>query len=300
MVAWLAQRMDKSSVSKLMRCAWASVHRIVGLVVAEHLDSTRLEGLFHIGVDEISYKKGHHYLTIVADHDQGRVVWAEPGKHTKALSSFYEALGAGRCAQLKAVTMDLGTSYRYVTQAFAPQAAICFDPFHVIQFAHRALEHVYASTAREGSPLTSRQWRTARFALRAAAENLSAPKRELLNSLHRQSRRLWRAWDLKERLRAFYKVVEPADARAYLTAWLRSARASRIPEFVALANQLSRHFEPIVAAVEWGLSNSRLEGVNAKVRVIQRRGYGHRNPRSLADMIYLCLGGITITLPTQR
>jgi transposase len=83
-VAWLAQRMDKSAVSKLMRCSWAAVHHIVGLVVAEHLELTRLDGLVHIGVDEISYKKGHHYLTVVADHDQGpgrlgRTRQAHPG-----------------------------------------------------------------------------------------------------------------------------------------------------------------------------------------------------------------------------
>jgi transposase len=81
---------------------------------------------------------------------------------------------------------------------------------------------------------------------------------------------------------------------------LRSASACRIREFVALARTLRSRFEQIVAAVELGISNSRLEGINAKIRVIQRRGYGHRSAKSLAEMIYLCLGGITIQLPTQR
>jgi transposase len=299
-VAWLAQRMDKSAVSKLMRCSWAAVHHIVGLVVAEHLDSGRLDGLAHIGVDEISYKKGHHYLTVVADHDQGRVVWAEPGKHTRALSSFFEALGPARRAAIRAVSMDLGASYQSVTAAAVPQAAICFDPFHVIQIANRALDSVYSSTARLGAPVGAKQWRTARYALRAGAERLSEAKADLLAQLQRSSRRLWRAWFLKERLRDFYRIVEPAEARQYLRRWLRSASACRIREFVALARALRSRFEHIVAAVEWGLSNSRLEGINAKIRVIQRRGYGHRSAKSLAEMIYLCLGGIAIQLPTQR
>ena len=86
-----------------------------------------------------------------------------------------------------------------------------------------------------------------------------------------------------------------------VTAW-RTDRAlrSRITGFRNLVRRLRKHFDAIIASVHLGLSNSRLEGINAKIRVIQRRGYGHPNPDSLASMIYLCLGGITITLPTQR
>lgn len=300
-VAWLAQRTDKTAVATLLRCSWEAVHHIVGRVVAEHLDDTRLEGLYHLGVDEISYKRGHNYLTVVADHDQGRVVWVTPGKHTAALSSFFEALGPERRAQVRAVSMDLGTAYRAVTEKAVPHAAICFDPFHVIQLANRALDHVYtASRLGSDGSISGREWRAARYALRAGAERLTDSKRELLAQFRRDRYRLWRAWELKERLRDLYRTVEPADARAHFRRWLRSASASRIQPFVNLARQLRRHFERVVAAVEWDLSNSRLEGINAKIRVIQRRGYGHRSADSLASMIYLCLGGITITLPTQR
>jgi transposase len=97
-----------------------------------------------------------------------------------------------------------------------------------------------------------------------------------------------------------YRHVEPADAAAYLKAWCTRAVRSRITGFRNLVRRLRKHFDAIIASVHLGLSNSRLEGINAKIRVIQRRGYGHRNPDSLASMIYLCLGGITITLPTQR
>jgi transposase len=73
--AWLAQRMDKTSVARLLRCSWEAVDHIVGRVVADHIDDARLDELYRIGVDEISYKRGHKYLTIVADHDTGRVAW---------------------------------------------------------------------------------------------------------------------------------------------------------------------------------------------------------------------------------
>ena len=118
--------------------------------------------------------------------------------------------------------------------------------------------------------------------------------------LRRHSYRLWRTWELKEQLRDLYRVVEPADAAGYLKRWRTAALRSRIPAYRTLVRRIRKHFDAIVAAVQLGLSNSRLEGINAKIRLIQRRGYGHANLDNLTAMIYLCLGGITITLPTER
>ena len=187
------------------------------------------------------------------------------------------------------------------TEEAVPHAAVCFDPFHVSRLANRALESVY-SASRFGTDekITRREWMRTRYALRAGAERLGEEHLELLRALRRSRYRVWRAWELKELLRDFFRIVEPAHARAYLKAWCTSALRSRLRPFVVLAGQIRRHFEGIVATVEWGLSNSRLEGINAKIRLINRRGFGHHSPQSLASMIYLCLGGITVPLPTGR
>ncbi len=142
-VAWLVQRTDKTTTATLMACSWAAVDNIVQRVVAEHLDSDRLDGLYRIGVDEISYRRGHQYLTVVADHETGSVVWIAKGKRGKALEDFYAELGEERAQLIEAVSMDLGTIYRDATRRCVPQATICFDPFHVIQIANRALDAVY-------------------------------------------------------------------------------------------------------------------------------------------------------------
>jgi len=93
-VAWLAQRTDKTTISRLLRTSWETVAGIVERVVAEQIDTRRLSGLLRIGVDEVSYRKGHRYLTVVADHDQsGRVVWAAEGKNAATLETFYDQLG---------------------------------------------------------------------------------------------------------------------------------------------------------------------------------------------------------------
>jgi transposase len=115
--------------------------------------------------------------------------------------------------------------------------------------------------------------------------------------LRRHSYRLWRIWELKEQLRDLYRIVDPADAAAYLRAWCTTALRSRIPTYETLVRRIRKHFDAIVAAVQLGLSNSRLEGINAKIRLIQRRGFGHANLDNLTAMIYLYLDGITIALP---
>jgi transposase len=139
LVAFMAQRMDKTTITKLLRISWETVAKIVIDVVADHLDDARLEGLYRIGVDEVSYRKGHRYLTVVADHDRaGAVVWAKEGKDAATLNAFYDELGEARCAQLEAVSMDMGEAFRKATDAKAGAARQCVDPFHVVKVRQRS------------------------------------------------------------------------------------------------------------------------------------------------------------------
>lgn len=312
-VAWLAQRMDKTSLSRLMRCSWAAVHRIVSHVVTERLSPGRLEDLYRIGVDEISYKRGHRYLSVVTDHDTGRVVWVGTGRSVATLQDFYAELGPERCEQLEAVTMDGAAAYIGATRTMAPNATICFDAFHVIKWANEALDGVFAASdiaalkTRMKTQLTTTSrinatnvaWRRARYAVRAGKERLGAEQRKIITLLRSERADLHRAWLLKEELRDLFQIIDPGHARAYLRDWTIRAARSGIRPFINLANKIAKHFDGIVAAVELGLSNSRSEGINTKIRVIQRRGYGHPNPASLTAMIYLCCSGMNIPIPTQ-
>jgi transposase len=300
LIAWLAQRTDKTSITRLLRVSWDAVQAVVMRVVAEHLHDRRLDGVFNLGVDEISYKRGHQYLTVVADHDTGRVLHVAPGRSQAALQGFFDLLGPDRCGQVRAISMDMAHIWRDPCERNIPQAAICFDPFHVVRLANLALDAVYKTISREyGTGTGDRDWRRTRYALRAGAEKLGPHHRAALNRLRRTRRALWRAWELKERLRDLYRTIDPALARVHLQAWVGSAERSRLTPFLNLARQIRRHFDGIVNAVEHRLSNSRLEGINAKIRLINRRGYGHPKAEHLAAMIHLCLGGITIPLPTE-
>lgn len=300
-VGWLAQRMDKTSITKLLRCSWEAVNRIVVNLVDEHLDESRLDGLVNLGVDEISYKRGHRYLTIVADHDTGKVVWVAEGASKTSLSGFFEALGPERCAQVAAISMDMASKWRPPCATHIPQATICFDQFHVMKWCNEALDSVYKiNRPADGSGVGDRDWRRTRTALRTGQERLAPDRQAIIDELRQDRPMLWRAWDLKERLRDLFRVVDPDCAEDYLDIWCTIAASSQLQAFENLARRLRKHFDGIVAAVELGLSNSRVEGINSKIRLVNRRAHGHRTAKSLAAMIHLCLGGITINPPTQR
>jgi transposase len=141
LAAWLAVRTSKSAVCELLRIAWRTVGSIVTRVNAD-IDARvdRLDGLRRIGIDEISYKRGHRYLIVVVDHDTGRLVWAGPGRNDTALGVFFDQLGAERAAQLTHVSADMADWIARVVARRAPNAVRCADPFHVVAWAIDALD----------------------------------------------------------------------------------------------------------------------------------------------------------------
>ncbi|MGH3503269.1 MAG: ISL3 family transposase [Nocardioidaceae bacterium] len=326
-IAWLAQRSDKTTITRLLRTSWETVAGIVERVVAEQVDHRRLSGLLRIGVDEVSYRKGHRYLTVIADHDQqGRVVWAGEGKNAATLEAFYDELGEAESAQLQAVSMDLGAAFKKATDAKAPQARQCVDPFHLVALANEAINtarrwawNLERDKARRaaaavgpkprgrppaGSPAPPRnraRWvKHTRWALLKDPDTLKASQLDVLHELRRSHSVLYRCWQLKEGLRDLYRLADPTDAAIHLDWWLAWACRSRIPAFVNLSKTVRANRDRILAAVELDLSNSKLEGLNSKIRLINHRGYGHHSAAAVIAMIYLCCGGLTIELPTER
>jgi transposase len=316
-VAYLAQRTDKTTITRLLRCSWEAVAAIVIRVVAAHIDDTRLDDLYRIGIDEISYRKGHRYLTVVADHDHdGAVVWAGEGKSGATLERFFDTLGPARAAQLQAASMDLHGAYAKVTGARAPHARVCADPFHIIKLANAAVDEVRraawnstrraAGVTRPGPLARVRQDPAAqlvkhtRWALLKDPTNWTDSQRQTITQLRRARHVLFRAWVLKEELRDLYRLPVGRRPDAHLDAWLARASRCRIQAILDLSRTIRRHRDQILAAVDLGLANSKLEGLNSKIRLINHRGYGHHSAAAVIAMIYLCCSGLTITLPTGR
>ena len=190
---YLAQMSSKTVVSTMMRIAWATVGSIIGRLVERLLPSDSLEGLTHIGVDELSCRKHHKYVTIVVDHMTGRVVWAREGKNADTLRAFFQELGKERCALIQAVTIDMSRAYISAVSESVPNAQIIFDRFHVQRLVHDALDELRRAEVRTvEDPDERRALKHTRFAMQKNPWNLSAIESTKLTELPKSNATLYR------------------------------------------------------------------------------------------------------------
>jgi transposase len=298
-VAWLAQQMAKTPIAGLLRIAWDTVGRIVERVIADRLDHTRLSGLVAIGVDEISYRRHHRYLTTVVDHQAGAIVWCAPGRNRATLAEFFDELG-DRKTSIRAVSIDMSGGYEKAIRDAVPTAEIAFDPFHVVRLAQRAVDQVRRDewNAHERSHTPTGRWiKGTRWSLLKAPEKQSINQLAILAEVQQANRALYRGFLLKEELRLLYQLDDPRLAPAHLDAWLAWASRSQLRPFIRLARTIRRHRAGVLAAIRLGLSNGRLEGLNSRIRLISHRSFGFHSAAPLIALVYLCCTGITIELP---
>jgi transposase len=307
LLAWLATRMDKTAVSRLCRVSWRTVGRACERVVADELDPGRLDGLFRIGVDEISWRKQHKYLTLVVDHDRAQVVWGAPGKDSATLDRFFDELGPERSARIEAVSMDLGPAFlKSVTaEGHAPQAIVCADVFHLVKLVGEALDEVrrdlWQQLRRLPDDRYARDFKGARWALLKNPDDLTDRQAAQLAKIKRTRGGIWRAYEMKEQFRAvFAGDLDPADAIDLLDRWIARASRSRLAPFVKTAKTMRDRRGIITNAVEHGLSNGRVEGLNTKVRLLVRRAYGFHSAQAALALVMLACGPIDLQLPHEH
>jgi transposase len=302
LVAWLVTKADKKTICEFARIAWRTVGAIAARVAADELDPGRLAGLVDIGVDEISWKKHHHYLTLVSNHTTGRIVWGKPGKDTETLNAFFDEVGQAGTETIEAVSMDLGPAFAKSVRARAPRATICFDAFHVVKLATEALDavrrQVWQSARKLRDKTIAKKYKGARWALLKNPGALNADQTGTLREIKKSGGALWRAYQLKESLRAvFAGDLDTETTNDLLDRWCSKAQRSRIPEFVKTARTIRKHRDGITAALDRGLSNGRHEGLNNKVRLIIRRAYGFHTAEAALASIMLTCGPVNLQLP---
>ena len=301
LAAYLARATDKTAVANLLGIAWRTVGAIVERVVGRRLDGARLDGLAFIGLDEFSYRKRHHYITVVVDHVARRVVWAGEGKSGETLARFFDQLGPERSAKIECVTMDMAAGYLKVVQKRAPQAQVVFDRFHVQRLASDAVDQVRREQMRGVADLAEkRAIKHSRFALLKNPWDLTRRQSEKLAEVKRHNDKLYRAYLLKETLAQALSYATPRRATRALAEWLGWASRSRLTPFVRVARTIRQYRDGVLAYVRYRLTNGIVEGINNRLRIIARRAYGFHGPAPLIAMLFLCCGGITLHPPLPR
>ena len=322
-VAWLATQACKSTVTQMMRIAWRTVGSIITRVWADvEANCDRLAGLRRIGIDVISYKKGHKYLMVIVDHDTRRLVWAAPGRTSATVAEFFDLLGPQRCAQITHVSADGADFIDTIVAKRCPGAVRVADPFHVVKWATDALDEVRRGAWNEARaqartepkrgrgrpradapPRPASQRATAlkgaRYALWKNPDNLTENQQAKLSWIATTDPKLYRAYLLKEGLRVVFQLPYAAAVEA-LDRWISWARRCRIPAFVKLQKSIVKHRARILAAIEHNLSNGLIESTNTKIRLITRIAFGFQSAEALIALAMLSLGGHRPVLPGRK
>lgn len=247
-------------------------------------------------------------LTVVVDHDSGRLLWAAAGHDTATLTRFFAELGPRRCALITEVSADAAGWIANAVAEHCPNAVRCADPFHVVAWATDALDEVRRQAWNDaggrrrthrgggGAVGQARALKRARWCLWKNPENLTVNQRAKLTWIARTDSRLYRAYLLKEGLRHVFAVKGEAGKEA-LDRWCSWVRRCRIPVFVELGRKIRRHRRAIDAALDLGLSNGLIESTNTKIRLITRIAFGFKQPQALIALALLSLGGYQPALP---
>lgn len=296
-VAYLAQRADRAAVAALARTTWRSVAVITGRVLARESWDDRLDGLVNLGIDEVSYRRGQNYLTVIVDHDRRRVVWVEKGHAIETLQRFFERLGNERILALRTVTLDLSAAYRMAVEQAAPLVRLIFDRFHVQRLAHLALDEVRRAQVRALARQPAARWiKGTRWILQKRPRNLRADEAAKLAEVERHHPVLYRAYVLKEELADVLDSADITTARRRFAQWHQRALRSRLAPFRRVAHTLGPLREGLFAYVATHLTNALSEGINLKIRAITHRSFGVPTASTLGAMILLVCGDPQIDL----
>jgi len=280
-------------VAKELKLDWHTVKALDKEYMQKQLQQNPIAASGVIGIDEVSLRKGHTYRIIISDLERGRPIWyGGVDRSEESLDMFYEWLGVKKIKKIRLAVMDMWKAFQKSTRKNAPQAAILFDKFHVMRHLGEALDKVrkmeYARLVGKDRSYIKGQ----KYTLLSNKENLTLDGRKALNKLLKANKRLNTAYLLKESFDQLWSYQTEGWARRFFDNWKDSLKWQRLEPYEKFAKMSERHWDGVAAysSPENKVSLGFVEGLNNKIRVIQRRAYG------LRDEEYLCLKILTCML----
>ena len=279
-------------VAKEFHLDWKTVKALEKQYMAEQLRRAGTPGPEIIGIDEVSIRKGHTYRIVVSDLERKRAIWfGGEDRSEKSMGQFYEWLGEKKSKGIQLVVIDMWKAFLNSTRKHAPQAAILFDKFHVIRHLNEALDKVRKSEYARLSGKDRRFIKGQKYTLLSRRENLDTEGRFALRTLLKANKRLNIAYLLKESFCQLWEYKKEGWARKFFDNWQSSLKWQRLRPYEEFAEMIESHWDGIAAFIqsEEKVSLGFVEGLNNKIRVIQRRAYGLRDEEYLRLKVLTCM-----------
>lgn len=289
------QMMTQKAAAALLRVAPSTLSDQLHRSIERRRAGHRIRGLRTLGIDEISYCKGHKYATLVYDLERSVVVWIGRGKGRTTIDEFFDnLLSAHQKAKVKAACCDMSEAYIGAITTHCPGAKLVLDRFHIVKAMNEAVDEVRKEQWR-ASDLTERKaLKGLRWLLYRHSSTRTKRDTRTLNALERGNRRIYRAWRLKDEFEQLWEYKAPWAAERFLKRWSTSALRSRLAPMRKFVAMIRRHQPSVLAFVDTRLTNAIGEGLNRIVKIIKNRASGFRDLSPFADMIYLSVGDLDI------
>ena len=294
--AWYVGRRCRASsikdIAEELNLHWHTVKELEKQYLREQLRRASQPRPKVIGIDEIAIRKRHVYRIVVSDLERSRPIWfGGEGRSEASMDQFYRFLGEKKAGKVRLAVMDMWRPFRNSTRANAPQAAILFDKFHVLRHLGEALDKVrkqeYARLSGKSRTFIKGQ----KYALLSHPQNLTGTARQNLRLLLAANKRLNTAYLLKESFGQLWDYSSEAWARKFFDNWRAQLRWQRLAPYEHFAAMIERHWDGIAAHCKPGnkVALGFVEGLNNKIRVIQRRAYGLRDEEYLRLKVLTCM-----------
>ena len=265
--------MTLHDVAELTLLSWDTVKAIVKTHLAKDYGKPFLKGVRYLGIDEIHVGKKGRFYTIVIDLEDGRILWAKPGRGGAALRGFWRRLRLAK-ANIEAVATDMSAAYWSAVLEHLPDAALVFDKFHIIKLMNERLDDLRRQMVREAEGPLKLRIKGTRFLLLRNPENLPEDQIPKLDEALQLNEPLLLAWYLKEELRELWNQRSPQKMAAFLKDWCLKAEQTAIGQLRKMAKTLRTHASGILAYAKHPITSAKLEGINNKIKTLTKRSYG--------------------------
>ncbi len=259
---------------------WKTVKRVDQTFLEEEFGRTDYDGLRILAVDEIAIKRGHNYMSVVLDHETGRVVWLAKDRTAETLMGFFEGMTTEQKQALEAIAMDMWGPYVKAVREKVPHVEIVFDLFHLVQAFNRVIDKVRRSEYHKAAATEGEVFKGTKYLLLKNRKNIRRRKaRAHLKKLLELNETISTVMILKDLLKRIWTYRYRTPAKRRIRQWCALARTVEHPDVRKFADTLERYEYGIVNHCDYPIHTSRLEGVNNTIKVIKRKAYGFHNER---------------------
>jgi transposase len=269
---------------------WRVLHHYVGQARAQE----DFSGVQKVGVDETSSRRGHRYVTVFADLERAKVIFATEGKDAQVVAAFKHDLEFhnGRSEHVEEVCCDMSPAFIDGFEESFPTAHLTFDKFHVTKVLSDAVDQVRREEQRERPEL-----KKTRYLWLKNPDKLKQRQKAALESLTCLNLKTARAYQLRLTLQEFWGLPQD-EAESFLRKWFFWATHSRLEPMRKAAWTLRRHWQGILRWFTSRINNGILEAINGLIQAAKARARGYRSNRNLIAMTYLIAGKLRLDLPT--